>query len=188
MSNVSSRVGLGEAQSERGDVASALHQMPYGIYIVGSVRDGEPNGMIADWVMQVAFSPHYVVISFENDSYSLESIRGNRAFTVNLLAHRDGDEISLAQHFVQPHRAAKVKGRIQPLAGSTYQKLEGVDYTTTTRGCPLLDGALMWLDCTAEQFIQVGDHTLVIGRAIDGTVIASGVPLTSADIPWTYSG
>ena len=36
-------------------IQEAMHELPYGIYIIGSVRDGEPNGMIADWVMQVSF-------------------------------------------------------------------------------------------------------------------------------------
>ena len=177
-----------DARSEAGDVARAVYEMPYGVYIVGSVRGGEANGMIADWVMQVAFQPHRVAVSFEHDSYSLESIRGNREFTLNLLARNFGAGMALAQHFVQPHRAAKVQGRSLPLSPSTYEKLDAVAYTTTRSGCPILEGALMWLDCVAEQFIDVGDHTLVIGRAVDGQVIGSGDALTSADIPWPYSG
>lgn len=178
----------GEAQVERGDVAEAMHEMPYGVYIIGSVRGGQPNGMIADWVMEVAFQPHRVAVSFENDSYSLESIRENRVFTINLLAHAHGAGMALAQQFVQPHRAAKVSGRSRPLTPATYEKLDAVDYTATKSGCPLLDGALMWLECQAEQFIDVGDHTLVIGHAVDGKIVGSGEPLTSADIPWPYSG
>ncbi len=180
--------GSGGVQAEHGDITQAVEEMPYGVYIVGSTRDGEPNGMIADWVMQVAFQPHRVAVSFENDSYSLASIRGNQAFTVNLLARANGAGMALAQHFIQPHRASKVKGRGQPLVSSTYEKLDAVQYTTTKRGCPILEGALMWLDCTAEQFIDVGDHTLVIGHVLDGRVEASDQPLTSEDIPWPYSG
>ncbi len=185
---MSSNLSGNEAQAERGDVADALHEMPYGVYIVGSVRGGEPNGMIADWVMQVSFHPHRVAVSFENDSYSLESIRENRIFTLNLLARAHGAGMALAQHFVQPHRAVKVAGRSRPLSPSTYEKLDAVDYTTTKEGCPLLEGALMWLDCAAEQFVDLGDHTLVIARPVDGHVIGSGDALTSADIPWPYSG
>lgn len=177
-----------DVQPERGDVSNALHEMPYGVYIVGSVRDGKPNGMIADWVMQVAFNPHRVAVAFENDSYSLESIRENRIFTLNLLARARGAGMALAQQFVQPHRAAKVAGRTRPLSPPTYEKLNAVEYTTTKDGCPLLEGALMWLDCAAEQFVDLGDHTLVIGRPVDGHVIGSGDALTSADIPWPYSG
>ncbi|PKN83183.1 MAG: hypothetical protein CVU47_00155 [Chloroflexi bacterium HGW-Chloroflexi-9] len=175
-------------RAEHGSIADAVEEMPYGVYIVGTTRGGEPNGMIADWVMQVAFQPHRVAVSFENDSYSLASIRQNNAFTVNLLAHASGAGMALAQHFVQPHRAAKIKGRGQPLVSSTYEKLDAVDHTLTTRGCPVLDGALMWLDCEAEQFVDVGDHTLVVGHVLDGRVATSDRPLTSVDIPWPYSG
>ena len=174
--------------AEHGDIAAAVEEMPYGVYIVGSTRDGEPNGMIADWIMQVAFRPHRVAVSFENDSHSLASIRANKAFTVNLLAHANGAGMTLAQHFVQPHRASKVKGRGQPLASSVYEKLAGVDFTLTDRGCPIIPGALMWLDCAAEQFIDVGDHTLVVGHVLDGNVVTGDRPLTSLDIPWPYSG
>lgn len=175
-------------QTERGDIAQALEEMPYGVYIIGSSRRGEPNGMIADWVMQVAFRPHRVAVSFEKDSYSLASIQANNAFTVNLLAHGNGAGMALAQHFVQPHRASKVKGRVEPLASSTYEKLDAVEYTTTSRGCPILSDALMWLDCTAEDFVDVGDHILVIGHVVDAAVVSSDQPLLSLDIPWPYSG
>jgi 3-hydroxy-9,10-secoandrosta-1,3,5(10)-triene-9,17-dione monooxygenase reductase component len=178
----------GGVQAEHGEIAAAVEEMPYGVYIIGSTRDGEPNGMIADWVTQVAFRPHRVAVAFENDSFSLASIRLNNAFTVNLLARGSGTGMALAQHFIQPHRASKVKGRGQPLVSSTYEKLDAVEFTTTKRGCPILEGALMWLDCTAEQFVDVGDHTLVIGHVLDGRVEQSDLPLTSADIPWPYSG
>jgi flavin reductase (DIM6/NTAB) family NADH-FMN oxidoreductase RutF len=175
-------------RAEHGDIAAAVEEMPYGVYIVGSTRNGEPNGMIADWVMQVAFRPHRIAVSFENDSHSLASIRANNAFTVNLLARANGAGMMLAQHFVQPHKASKVKGRGEPLTSSTYKKLDAVDYTLTERGCPILADALMWLDCTAEQFIDVGDHTLVTGHVVNAKVVNSDEPLTSSDIPWPYSG
>ena len=177
-----------QLQVERGEIAEALDQMPYGIYIVGSVRDGEQNGMIADWVMQVAFRPHRLIVSFENDSYSLASIRLNKLFTVNLLARANGIGMAVARHFVQPHLAEKVRGRSPELAQSTYGKLAAVDYVTTKTGLPILEAALMWMECRAEQFVDVGDHTLVIGAPIDGHVPISDEPLTSADVPWPYSG
>ena len=178
----------GAMRAEHGDIAPAVEEMPYGVYIVGSSRGGKPNGMIADWVMQVSFRPHRVAVSFENDSYTLASIRENHAFTVNLLAHASGAGMGLAQHFIQPHLASKVRGRGRPLVSSTYEKLDAVDHALTARGCPILDGALMWLDCTAEQFIDVTDHTLVIGHVLDAKVVTSDRPLTSLDIPWPYSG
>jgi flavin reductase (DIM6/NTAB) family NADH-FMN oxidoreductase RutF len=54
---------------------------------------------------------------------------------------------------------------------------------------PLLDGALAQLECEAEQFVPAGDHTLVVGRVLDGAVlIENGDPLTQRHLGWQYGG
>ena len=170
----------------------AMHELPYGIYVVGTVEQGDdgeprPNGMIADWVMQVSFTPRLVAVAFENDSSSLRRIRANNAFTVNLLT-ADQDGLELARRLVQPSDGAKIKGRSAEAAAQHHDKLAGVEYTTTEAGCPLLDDALAWLSCEAQQFVPSGDHTLVLGRVIEGAAPGDGEPMTSMFTGWTYSG
>src|SRR6266508_4352200 len=95
-----------------GDSASgALGEMPYGLYIVGSKSNGDLNGMMADWVMQVAFEPRLVAVSIENDAHTLANITNSGVFSVNLLA---ADEFQLAAKFAQPYYGSKVKGRGSP--------------------------------------------------------------------------
>ena len=183
--------GTPEAR-ELDPVAQAMHELPYGIYIVGSVEDGadgepRPNGMIADWVMQVSFQPRLVAVGFEQDSRSLARIRANRAFTVNLLEEGQ-DGLELARRFLQPAEGAKVRGRSEEAAAQHHDKLAGVDYRLAANGCPVLDEALAWLECEATDFLPAGDHTLVLGRVLDGAVTASGEPLTSTYTGWVYSG
>jgi flavin reductase (DIM6/NTAB) family NADH-FMN oxidoreductase RutF len=56
-----------------------MHEMPYGLYIVGSKESaGKINGMMADWVMQVSFEPRLVAVSFENNSHTLANLRERR--------------------------------------------------------------------------------------------------------------
>ncbi len=170
----------------------AMHALPYGIYVIGSVEQGDdgepqPNGMIADWVMQVSFEPRLIAVAFERDSSSLARIRKNDAFTVNLLiAEQDG--LELARRFVQPSDGSKVKGRSAEAQAQRHDKLAGVDYSTTEAGCPVLDDALAWLSCEAQQFIDAGDHTLVIGRVLEGDLSGEGEPMTTPYTGWTYSG
>lgn len=161
-----------------------MDDMPYGTYIIGSHLDGDVNGMMADWVMQVSFHPRLVAVSFENDAHTLANIRANQAFTVNMLAESDGG-MELAAHFAQPYDDTKVRGR---LACGVHHKLEGIPYTLDEHGCPVLDGATAWLECEAEQFVPVGDHTLVVGRIVDGQLRRTAKPLTSVYTGWTYSG
>ena len=176
-------------RTEDDDIREALHEFPYGIYVIGTTRDGHANAMIADWVMQISFSPRLLAVGFERDSSSLARVRDSGAFTVNLLS-QEGNGMALARSFVQPSNAAKVKGRSGEAAAQQHDKLAGIDYQLSERapGCPILDDALAYAECAAEQFVEAGDHILVLGRVLFAEVINSGEPLTSTYTGWSYSG
>lgn len=170
------------------DIVQAMDDMPYGCYIVGSHdRAGIPNGMMADWVMQVAFRPRMVAVSFENDAHTLANIRDTGTFTVNMLP-RDDAGMHLAARFSQPYDGAKVTGRSHDGDTTIHHKLEGIAYHDTSDGSPVLDGACGWLECRAGQFIDVGDHTLVTASVLDGRMLRNVDVLTSEFAGWTYSG
>ena len=176
-------------RTEDDDIREAMHEFPYGIYVIGTTRDGQPNAMIADWVMQISFDPRMVAVGFERDSSSLARVRDNGAFVVNLLS-QEGNGMALARGFVQPADASKVKGRSDGVAAQQHDKLAGVEYQLSERahGCPILDDALAYAECAAEQFIEAGDHVLVLGRVLYAEVLNSGEPLTSTFTGWSYSG
>src|SRR3990172_13027017 len=66
------------------EIGQALGELPYGMYIVGSRAADGVNGMMADWVMQVAFVPRMIAVSIENDARTLINIRTSPVFSVNL--------------------------------------------------------------------------------------------------------
>jgi flavin reductase (DIM6/NTAB) family NADH-FMN oxidoreductase RutF len=168
-------------------VAEALELFPYGVYVIGSrSAQGERNGMIADWVLQVSFQPRLVLCSFENDATTLQNVRETGAFTVNLLPE-GGQEIARA--FVQPRDASKVKGRDEEEGPKVYHKLAAVPhYVTEETGCPVLEEALAWVECRLHQLVPAGDHTLAIGEVVDGGVLRFGEPLTQRALGWSYAG
>lgn len=172
---------------EKDEIARVMHEMPYGLYIIGSKEDSGVNGMMADWVMQVAFSPRLVAVAFEKDAHTLENIRADSVFTVNMLS-QDGESMRLASRFAQPYYGRKVKGRAGGAMTEVHHKLDGIEYSLSESGCPILDLAMGWLDCRAEQFVETGDHLLVIGRVLDGAIVRGGDVLTSTFTGWTYSG
>lgn len=168
-------------------VERAMLAMSYGVHVIGShSRAGELNAMLADWVMQVSFRPRLVAVSIENDARTLRFIRETGVFSVNMLHEKDGIEI--ARRVVMPSEARKVRGRSEAIASQVIDKLAGISYVIGENGCPLLNDALGWYTCEAEQFIPVGDHTLVIGRVVDGDVIRSGDMLIERDLGWEYAG
>jgi flavin reductase (DIM6/NTAB) family NADH-FMN oxidoreductase RutF len=166
--------------------SQALAEMPYGLYIVGSKSDSDVNGMMADWVMQVAFEPRFIAVSIENDAHTLANITESEVFTVNLLVANESD---LAAKFAQPYFGSKVKGRGSPARDEVHHKLDGVRYEPgESTGCPILSEALAWLECRVHMMVPMGDHTLVVGHVLDGGVLREGEPLTSTITGWPYSG
>ena len=169
-------------------VSEALETMPYGLYIVGSRNGrGELNGMMADWAMQVSFKPRLLSVSFENDATTLRNVRETGVFSLNVLPVDAGRE--LAPRFAQPHDASKVKGRSEEESARVYDKLAGIAYSSGEQtACPLLDDALAWLECRAQDFVAAGDHTLVIAEVLEGEVLRDGEPLTQRTLGWSYGG
>ena len=58
----------GKVAPARNEAANALAEMPYGLYIVGSRLGDDLNGMMADWVMQVSFTPRLIAVAIEKDA------------------------------------------------------------------------------------------------------------------------
>jgi flavin reductase (DIM6/NTAB) family NADH-FMN oxidoreductase RutF len=170
------------------ELAKVMDRMPYGLYIVGTrSADGEVNGMMADWVMQVSFNPRQVAVSFENDAHSLENLRSTGNFTLNVLG-QDHEGMEIAQHFAQPYLGTKIRGRMGTAARGLHRKLADLPHFRAPGGCPVLNAAIAWAECRAEQFVPVGDHTLVIARAVAGQAMRDAETLTSTYTGWPYSG
>lgn len=170
------------------EIERVMHEMPYGLYIVGSKEeDGKVNGMMADWVMQVSFEPRLVAISFEPNSHTLQNIRDRQFFSVNILA-QDEESMELARRFAQPFDSGKVEGRKGEAATGVHYKLDGVPYTLTANGCPVLEAAMGWFECVLAEERPIGDHILVAGEVLDGGVLKEAEPMTSTYTGWTYSG
>jgi len=171
------------------EIERVMHELPYGLYIIGSREEdgGKVNGMMADWVMQVSFEPRLVAVAFEGDSHTLANIRARTFFTVNLLS-QDEESMELARCFAQPYSGEKVKGRKGAEATAFHYKLDGLPYDVTDNGCPVLEAAMAWFECQAEEFVPIGDHIVAVGRVLDGAVVREAEPLTSTYTGWTYSG
>ena len=167
-------------------IVEALESMPYGLYIIGSHGSDNINGMMADWVMQVSFKPRLVTVSLERNSTTLRNLRESGFFTVNMLF---AEQRALAVKFCQPRQASKIVGRSEVASAVIYDKMAGVPYQMgALTDCPILDEGLAYLECAVDQLVDAGDHTLAVGRVLDGGVLREGEPLTQRILGWSYAG
>jgi flavin reductase (DIM6/NTAB) family NADH-FMN oxidoreductase RutF len=167
-------------------IVEALESMPYGLYIIGSHGTDNINGMMADWVMQVSFNPRLIAVSLERNSTTLRNLRESGHFTVNMLG---AEQRALAVKFCQPRQASKIVGRSEAASAVVYDKMAGVPYQMgALTDCPILDEGLAYLECQVDQLVDVGDHTVAVGRVLDGGMLHEGEPLTQRILGWSYAG
>src|SRR5205814_6993222 len=103
----------------------------YGRYGVSCIQGDEVNAFTANWLSQVSFDPPLVAVSVENVTKSLPMILASKKFVVNVL--RSG----------QRDLAAK----LGKSALKVPTKLEGITYTLSPEGHPILQDAIAWVAC-----------------------------------------
>ena len=151
----------------------ALRKIPHGVYIVGVKQGTQLNAFTATWLTQVSFTPPLVALGIKKDSHSLEMIRSDRVFSVNLLGKA---QKPLAEHFVKP-------------AGVVGEKLKGVPHRPGKTGAPVLEEAIAYFECEVREIAnERGDHAVVIGEVVEAGVPKDEPALTLMDTGWHYGG
>jgi flavin reductase (DIM6/NTAB) family NADH-FMN oxidoreductase RutF len=167
-------------------IMETLELFPYGLYIIGSRGSDNINGMMADWVMQVSFSPRLVACSLERNSTTLRNVRETGFFTINVLHSADR---ALAVHFAQPRNASKIEGRSEGASARIYDKMADVPHAPgEVTECPVLTEALAFLECQVVELVEAGDHVVVIASVLDGAALRDGEALSSHELGWSYAG
>lgn len=121
-----------------------LSRFASGITVITTTDGGEPHGMTATAFASVSLDPPLVSVSLEKTSQTREIASTARVFTVNILS--DGQE--------ELSRTFATKGD---------KPFERIGYAPGENGCPRLEGATAWIECTVEEMIDAGDHDVVIG-------------------------
>ncbi|MBI2104413.1 MAG: flavin reductase [Candidatus Omnitrophica bacterium] len=152
---------------------TALRKIPHGVYVVGVKQGTQLNAFTATWLTQVSFTPPLVALGIKKDSHSLEMIRSDRVFSVNLLGK---SQKPLAEHFVKP---ASVVG----------EKLKDVPHRPGKTGAPVLEEAIAYFECEVREIAnEHGDHAVVIGEVVEAGAPKDEPALTLMDTGWHYGG
>lgn len=143
---------------ERQQYRSVMGQVARGVAVITAAGDDRIGGMTTTDLASLSIDPILLLVSFDNDSRTLEIVRETGRFGVNVLA---ADQEPLARVF-----ATKLPGE---------EKFGGIGYAMED-GVPILHGALAWLVCDLQELLPGGDHTIGIG-AVSATRQAEGEPL-----------
>lgn len=135
-----------------------LGNFPTSVVAVTTVHEERPHGMVVGSFTSVSLDPPLVSFLADRSSATLQTIQEAGRFCANALA---GDQERLS-------RRMSTRGA---------DRFEGVPWTPSPLGNPVLDGVVAWVDCAVEQVVGLGDHLLVVGRVRDLRVESIKTPL-----------
>lgn len=147
------------------DLVKGLEYITYGLYIVTSSHDGKDGGLIVNTVFQVTAEPARVAISVNKESYTHELIKQSGIFAA----------MPLEQNTDLPFI-----GRFGFRTQRSFDKFAGLQMRRGVFGAPIvMEHTLSFLEAEVEQTVEVGTHTLFIGRVKNaGCNNLPGQPLT----------
>jgi flavin reductase (DIM6/NTAB) family NADH-FMN oxidoreductase RutF len=140
------------------EIAALFHRLTLGVYVVGVADGARRDAFTAAWVMQVSFDPLLLAVSINPDNASYEILHAGGGFAVSVLQQ---GQLELARRF-------------GTRSGREEDKLAGVRWRPGRTGSPILEEALAYFDCELHGRTRAGDHELVLGRVVDGGVLAPG--------------
>jgi flavin reductase (DIM6/NTAB) family NADH-FMN oxidoreductase RutF/rubredoxin len=144
----------------------ALFKIGYGLYVVSSTDGKRFNGQIANALAQVTAEPIEVAVSINKQNLTHEFIIKSRVFAVSVLS------IDTPLSFI---------GRFGFRSGREFDKFEGAAYKTGATGVPVvLDNAVAYFEVEVFDELDLGTHTVFVGKVVEAELLNDGEPMTYA--------
>jgi len=144
----------------------ALRNLSYGLYVVGSQKQGKLNAQIANTVVQVTSEPPSISVCINKQNLTHKFITESKVFTASILAQ--DTPLSFIGHFGFK-------------SGRDVDKLKDINYKLGETKAPIIiDHSVAYLEAKVINQIDVGTHTIFIGEIVGADVLGEGEPMTYA--------
>ncbi|MFK0119837.1 flavin reductase family protein [Streptomyces sp. NPDC090994] len=137
---------------------SVLGHVPTSVAIVTAMSRGGPVGVTVGSFSSVSLDPPLVNFFIDRSSRTWPRLNESSTFTVNVLGAGHG-------HLC---RAFSRRG---------VDRFDGVAWQPSEAGNPVLEDAMVALDCTRYKIDLLGDHIQVVGRVDAMQIRTAGLPL-----------
>jgi len=147
-------------------MVALFRKLTLGVYVIG-VTDGRTrDAFTASSVAQVSYRPLMLSLAINPEHAAYKLLMAARTWTINVL--RD-NQIELARRFGTE-------------SAPGLNKMHGMTWGSGRLGAPFLMAGLAYFDCKLAAEYPAGDHKIVVGRVINGKLLATQAdPLSYAD-------
>ena len=144
----------------------AFYKLSYGLYVIGSTKEGQLNGQVANTVFQISSDPATVAISINKKNLTNEFIKSSRIFSVSVLAKET--PLDFIGHFGFK-------------SGRDIEKYKDITFKLGLNGVPvLMEHTVSSLEAEVVASYEVETHTIFIGKVLNAEVLDDGEPITYA--------
>ncbi len=146
--------------------AQALHKISYGMYILTSGKDNTFNGQIANAVIQATSDPATVLVCVNHQNLTHEFIESSKVFTLSILSEE---------------APMPLIGTFGFKCGRDIDKFKDITFRIGQNGAPIvLDHTVAFLECELIDQMDIGSHTMFLGKVTDGDILSAKSPMTYA--------
>jgi flavin reductase (DIM6/NTAB) family NADH-FMN oxidoreductase RutF len=128
---------------------SIMRSMVAGVTVITTSHEGQLHGMTATAFSSVSAEPPTVLIVLNRSTRTHPLVSASRHFVVNLLSE---SQVELGKRF----------------AGKIENQFDGIAHTLNDEGVPVINGAVASLECETINEMNVGTHTIFIGKVVRG--------------------
>lgn len=146
---------------DRDSYRNLIGRFATGVTVVTTNVDGRLHGMTANAVCSLSLEPLQLLVCVDRKSHCYQQMLRAEALGLSILA-ADQEEIS---------------NRFAVSSEPTEGDLPGVEYRLGSLGAPLLEDALVHLECRVADRLAGGDHIIVVGDVVAGAVVRDAPPL-----------
>ena len=129
-----------------------LSRFTTGITVVTSLQDGVPHAMTANAFTSVSLDPPLVLVCVDKGVRMHDALLSCGSWAASVLP---GSHRALADRFARSGRDLLTQFDDVPT------------WEAPKTGCPVIEGALSWLECRTWATYDGGDHTIVVGEVLD---------------------
>lgn len=139
----------------------ALGHFATGVTLITIDQDDSVHGMTANAFTSVSLEPPLIMVSINRLNRTHRYLQSKNRFGANILSE---NQIAISDYYALP--SSERMERPAPFA----------EFYHTHYGTPVLDGALVFLECRLREMYLAGDHTLFVAE-VEDIIVRSGAPL-----------
>lgn len=130
---------------------SLMRNIASTVAVITTNQAGLQHGMTATAICSVSAEPATILIVVNRSTRSHPILSATRTFTVNILAEHQHD---ISGRFSSKHQ----------------DPFSGIEYRVGSNGNPIIEGVAAYIECAIVSDVDVGTHTIFIGRVVGGDV------------------